>query len=72
MSKIKDLTATISHWKDGEKLTSVVSNFYVFREAQSTGSADHHNLTTWEWSDKIVTIKEVGIYPELKRSDNQE
>jgi hypothetical protein len=70
MSKIKNLTATISHWKDEEKLTSIVSNFYVFREAQSTGSADHHNLTTWEWGNNIILIKEVGIYPNLETSKN--
>lgn len=66
MSKINRLKSTITHWKNGQKETSLETNFYVFREAQSTGCASYHDLTTWDCNDIKLIIEEVGIKPDVR------
>lgn len=65
MSKFDQAKSLISHWKDGKKIVTLRTNLYVFGEAQSTGTGEYYDYTTWEWNQKTVKIKEVGIHPNL-------
>jgi hypothetical protein len=65
MSKFKECRSLINHWRNNEKIISLETNLYIFAEAQSSGSEWHYDYSTWEWNQRIIKIKEVGIHPEL-------
>ena len=63
MSKIKDLTCTICHWKDQEKKIILETNFLLWRESNATGTSDQYNISTWHWKDFTFTLQVVGVHP---------
>ena len=70
MSKIKELNSVIRHWQNDEAVISLETNFYIFREAQGTGTELYYDFTTWDWNSHTIKILEVGVHPEVP--DNHE
>lgn len=64
MSKIKTLNSEIKHWQGNEAVLCIPTNFYIFRESQSTGTELYYDFTTWEWNSNTIKILEVGVHPE--------
>jgi hypothetical protein len=69
MSKIKNLTCTICHWKDNKKQLSLETSFLNWRESHSTGTSDEHDITTWHWKNFTFIVGKVGLHP---RDNNNE
>jgi hypothetical protein len=66
MSKFEECKSVIAHYKDNKKYIELATSLYVFSEAQSTGSPNQYDTTTWQWGDKTILIQEVGIHPEIE------
>lgn len=61
MSKFEECKSVIT--QVGKINTAIETTLYIFAESQCCGTEDYHSHTIWNWKDKEIHIKEVGIHP---------
>lgn len=66
MSKFEECKSTITHYKNNKAYITLETNLYIFAEAQSSASNSFYDYTVWSWNGKDITIKEVGIHPNIE------